>query len=222
MTEPDDEDLLAGEYVLGTLSPGEMRDLTQRRDSDPAFAARVEAWQNRLAPLASLADPAPPPPELWRRINATLAQPSAPPKPIRLWHSVNLWRATTAAGFALAACLGFLMVINRPAPIVATLLPTGPSNVAILVELPRPGRLKFIPSGVFAAGDHHDLELWVLPTGATRPESLGVLSKTGREVPMNWHGPAALLVSLEPAGGSPSGQPTGPVIYRGALETIRD
>lgn len=30
----------------------------------------------------------------------------------------------------------------------------------------------------------------------------------------------ALAVSLEPAGGSPTGQPTGPVLYSGAIERM--
>jgi anti-sigma-K factor RskA len=228
MTEPDDDlDLLAGEYVLGTLSPGEMRDVARRMDADPAFATRITAWQNRLAPLADIVDPVQPPASLWHRIDAGLAKtaPAAREQPgqlARLWHSVAVWRIATAAGFALAASLAFLIAVDRPVPVVATLLPTGPSNVAILVELPRPGHLRFVASGAFSAGDNHELELWVLPTGASHPTSLGVLPKSGREIAMNWHGPAALLVSMEPMGGSPTGQPTGPVVYKGALETIRD
>jgi anti-sigma-K factor RskA len=150
----------------------------------------------------------------------------APPKPkgilICLWDSIALWRTGAAIGFALAACLAFLIVVDRPAPVVATLLPTGPSNVAILVEQPRPGHLRFVASGAFSAGDTHELELWVLPTGANHPQSLGVMPKTGCEVAMTWHGPAALIVSVEPIGGSPTGQPSGAVVYKGALETIRD
>jgi anti-sigma-K factor RskA len=225
MTEPEDDlDLLAGEYVLGTLDAHEMHGIAQRRDADPVFAAHVAAWQSRLGPLADIVDPVPPPLDLWRRIEARLG--AAPPTLLatigRLWRSIGLWRAATAAGFALATGLAFLVVVDRPAPVVATLLPTGPSNVAILVELTRPGHLRFVASGAFSAGDNHELELWVLPTGAQHPEPLGVLPKTGREVAMTWHGPAALMVSLEPVGGSPTGQPSGEVVYKGALETIRD
>jgi anti-sigma-K factor RskA len=32
--------------------------------------------------------------------------------------------------------------------------------------------------------------------------------------------PIALAVSLEPKGGSPTGQPTGPVLYQGALTVL--
>jgi anti-sigma-K factor RskA len=225
MTEPDDDlDLLAGEYVLGTLDAGEMHDASHRRGSDPIFAAHVVAWQTRLAPLADIVDPVAPPRDLWRRIEARLGvtPPSLPALIGRLWQNVALWRTAAAAGFALAVSLAFLIVADRPAPVVATLLPTGPSNVAILVEQPRPGHLRFVASGAFSAGDNHELELWVLPTGAQHPESLGVLPKTGREVAMTWHGPAALMVSLEPAGGSRTGQPSGAVVYKGALEAIRD
>lgn len=32
--------------------------------------------------------------------------------------------------------------------------------------------------------------------------------------------PIALAVSLDPKGGSPTGRPTGPVLYQGALATL--
>ena len=70
------------------------------------------------------------------------------------------------------------------------------------------------------------LELWMLPDGAN-PRSLGLISATGvarvalpapaddalRNIP-------ALAVSLEPRGGSPTGLPTGPVLYSGPVQRM--
>ena len=70
------------------------------------------------------------------------------------------------------------------------------------------------------------LELWALPEGRD-PRSLGVVSASGvarialagpadlalRQVP-------ALAISLEPAGGSPTGKPTGPVLYTGGVQRM--
>ena len=68
-------------------------------------------------------------------------------------------------------------------------------------------------------------ELWVLPEGQA-PVSLGVLN--GREALVldtaKLLGPdgetANLAITLEPLGGSPSGDPTGPVVASGALSPV--
>ena len=67
--------------------------------------------------------------------------------------------------------------------------------------------------------DGRDLELWLLPPGAQRPTSLGVLPSGGKLVVPGAPLPdgSQLLVSLEPRGGSPTGQPTGQVLYGGTL-----
>jgi len=67
----------------------------------------------------------------------------------------------------------------------------------------------------------HDLELWALPKGATVPVSLGVLPDRGAVIQARAQPDTQLLVSLEPKGGSPSGAPTGPVVYGGRLDPFR-
>jgi anti-sigma-K factor RskA len=63
------------------------------------------------------------------------------------------------------------------------------------------------------------LELWAVP-GSGAPRSLGLISASGATVvskAQQLKGAAALAVSLEPTGGSPTGAPTGPVLYVGKL-----
>ncbi len=219
---PEDIDLLAAEYVLGTLDPGEARVAADRAEQDAGFAARVTAWQNRLAPLALLADPVPPPALLWDRIDAASGGAKPTSRAAVVWNNVTLWRGATAAGFALAASLAFLMLTRNPPPVVATLLPPGAGGAAIVVEHPAPGQLRFFASAGVSAGAGHDLELWALPEGATRPVSLGVLPPGGRDVRLALNVPTKLMVSLEPVGGSPTGLPTGPVVYQGQVGVIAD
>jgi anti-sigma-K factor RskA len=67
-----------------------------------------------------------------------------------------------------------------------------------------------------------DLELWTLPPGATQPRSLGVLPVT-ETIVTKQAAPAIgtqLLISLEPRGGSPTGLPTGPVLYSGKVVSL--
>ena len=67
---------------------------------------------------------------------------------------------------------------------------------------------------------NHALELWALPSSGGPPRSLGVISEKATTVLKKGDvlkGASGLAVSLEPPGGSPTGAPTGPVLYAGKL-----
>jgi anti-sigma-K factor RskA len=53
----EDRDLLAGEYVLGVLDPGDAASARLRAEADPALQAAIGAWQTRLAPMAAIRRP---------------------------------------------------------------------------------------------------------------------------------------------------------------------
>jgi anti-sigma-K factor RskA len=63
------------------------------------------------------------------------------------------------------------------------------------------------------------LELWMQPPDGTAPRALGLFSATGRQVTLATLPPPATVLSLtvEPAGGSPTGAPTGPIAFTGTL-----
>jgi anti-sigma-K factor RskA len=66
---------------------------------------------------------------------------------------------------------------------------------------------------------NRSLELWSLPPQGA-PRSLGLIAADKATVVQRGKvldGTAAFAVSLEPAGGSPTGAPTGPVLYVGKL-----
>jgi anti-sigma-K factor RskA len=70
----------------------------------------------------------------------------------------------------------------------------------------------------------HSHELWVIPAGG-KPRSLGTMPPSARmharlDVPVarELQQGATLAISVEPAGGSPTGNPTGPVVASGKLE----
>ncbi|HLM52816.1 MAG TPA: anti-sigma factor [Pseudoxanthomonas sp.] len=142
--DPPERDVLPGEYVLGVLHAAERRRVERLIDTDPAFAADVAAWENRLQPLADEIAPVMPPDYLWARISSMLGLGPAPraavaPEPQRdsLWQSLGLWRLLTAGGFATAAvCLFALLNAARvpqlsPAtPPVATAPDTPPPPAA--------------------------------------------------------------------------------------------
>jgi anti-sigma-K factor RskA len=221
---PDDIGVLAGEYVLGALQPAEMREVLRRSVREPALGDAIAWWENRLNPLARLVAPVAVPPGLWDRIAASTGANVVRP---RVWSSPRLWQATTAAAVALAAAVaGFAVLHPVTAPsaprFVAALAPLDAPGASFVAETEQNGAIRVRALQQVAVASGRDLQLWALPDGAAAPISLGVLPAQGRLVAADQlpRPGTKLLVSLEPAGGSPTGQPTGPVLFGGTLTLL--
>ena len=222
---PDDvppeerDDLLAGEYVLGTLPGEERRAVRERIEVDGAFAARVRDWEARLAPLNAEYDEAPAP-DLLPQIEARLfGAPDRAPAPRRGWLSFG-WRGGALATAAVAA-LAFLAV---------TLWPPAPAPVVLQAELAAEevelrfaarwdeaaGQLELTRVAGQAAPAGQDHELWLIDeTGV--PRSLGLLRDPVTQLTTVLAPGQTLAVSLEPEGGSPDPVPSGPVLAAAEL-----
>ncbi len=218
MSDAPDRDLFAAEYVMGTLEGEEAAEAARLLATDGAFAASVRAWEERLTPLAGAVASRAVPAGLWERIARTTAAQAGPVLAVR---RLRFWRASTAVGFALAAALAAFIVLRPPPPPppprVAVLAPASGGVPVLLATADAAGILTVRPNGTIVVPADRDLELWELPQGATQPRSLGVLPAEGRRLTAALGAGTQLLVSLEPRGGSPTGQPTGPVVYGGRL-----
>ncbi len=228
---PDDRDpdLDAAEYVLGLHTPDKARAMEALAMHDPAIAAGIVAWENRLSPLAMAVAPQLPPPELWQRLAlATGLQRPTPRRAVprrgvfeRAWRSPALWRGATVASLALAAVLAFFVLTPKPLapePLLAALSAQGSPGAVFLVRVGEGGRATITAVGRLNVPLDRTLELWALREGAPAPVSLGLLPGGGRTLlRANLSAGTRLLVSQEPSGGSPSGAPTGPVVYSGLL-----
>ncbi len=222
-TDPQDRDILVGEYVLGTLDARTAAELEAALPGDAALRAALHAWEARLAPLMVLAGPEAPPPDLWDRIEAALPGPALPaPAPKRRgW--LDPWRGWAIGASAVAAGLAALIVI-RPAPEpprLMTVLLTQRDQPAWVVEADPGGQLRLASLNPRRLEEGRVMQLWGLPPGATVPTSLGLIPPEGR-LTVSTGGlrpePGMLIeISLEPPGGSPTGRPTGPVLFIGQL-----
>ena len=228
------DDAVAAEYVLGVLDAGERQAAARRIEAEPDFARLVDAWEVRLAPMAA-AYPSEPAPDgakqaIDRRLFGGQAVSGAAAAP-GLWQSLAFWRGLTVAALA-ALALAIAVPLMTPAPegprerLVASLAPQEQSNVHYFVVYDASTRdigLSHV-TGDRASG--RDFELWVIE-GSNAPQSVGVIPAGSSvhlavddELQRKIAAGAALAISLEPAGGSPTGAPTGPVVALGELHDV--
>lgn len=234
-------DRLAAEYVLGTLRGPARRRFDNLLLSHAGLRAAVSAWQAHLNPMAlALAEEAPSP-AVWRAIQArtgglpaaaaSSASASASAARGGFWASLGFWRGFSA--FATVATLAFGLLLANPGPtappVVVVLSAAGSApgaagvaNAGFVASVSGDGRA-MVTRPIMNVNLQADraLELWSIPAQAGgAPRSLGVISQNGSTVVSRGRvldNTAAFAVSLEPAGGSPTGAPTGPVLYVGKL-----
>lgn len=227
---PERADALAAQFVLGTMSGRVRARFARLARADRALSDAVRAWEDRLCPLAESVPPLEPPARVWRAILSRLDRGIAAPETRGLWASVGLWRGLTLAGFATALALALVLFappLERPEATLIVVLAGEDAKPALLASADRNARLLIVKAiAPLAPGADRSLELWALPPQGN-PRSLGLVPASGiaritlpapagtalRDVP-------ALAVSLEPRGGSPTGLPTGPVLYSGTVQRL--
>lgn len=225
-------DALASEYVTGTLRGPARRRFETLLPSHPTLQRAVRDWQARLMPLTVAVAPEAPPPAVWRGIEQRLwPAMAAAPAQLPWWRRLAFWRMASA--FASVAAVSFAVLLANPgparAPVVVVLQGTGVGGLAantFVASVSGDGRaLVAQPLQPVSLQADRVLELWsVPPEGA--PRSLGLIAASGTTVlrrerlpaSLLQGGTAALAVSIEPPGGSPTGAPTGPVVYAGKLQ----
>jgi anti-sigma-K factor RskA len=208
---------LAAEYALGTLRGSARERLERWMREDPDLAREVRAWETRLAPMAEAVAPVEPPARVWRGVQRRLDLP----KRFSFWKDLALVAAGAAAALVAVALLlpvqrgapaSYVAVLNDPKSARPVLIATAERSDNVL-------RLNVLEPRIHVS--EHSLELWALPQGG-KPWSLGLVSAQERSslklparADQSLGDVPALAISVEPHGGSPTRQPTGPVLYTG-------
>ena len=232
MTDTEDIDALAAEYVLGTLTLTERTAVAARRSREADLDRAIGAWEQRFSPLNEAVPSLAPPPAIRGMILSRIGRPrekQASRVVVDLKRSVSRWRAATLGASALAASLAGIigyretLKVDPPRSFVAVLQKDAQSP-AFLMTVDIATRSFTVRSVAAEAQAGKSYELWLVHERLGAPKSLGLLSNVSLSTsqrlaafaPGDIQG-ATYAVSVEPEGGSPTGLPTGPVVYAGKL-----
>lgn len=243
---PNLRDSLASEYVLGNLSPLSRKRFEALAAQRPDWSLAVNWWSYRLHLLADTVPAITPSKKVWNKIVTRLYGKQNTSS--LWWNSFDWWRGLALGSASLTAVLVVVMITRQPEIVeipvrVAVQVPVEvqvPATVALLAdENEKPGWILALAKN--KAGENEvrvtsltslkqvsdkSFELWILPPDKSVPVSVGLLPQKGNSHVFVSEKTAALLlksglaVSVEPLGGSPTGKPTGAVLYQGKLKQI--
>ncbi|MES1955637.1 anti-sigma factor [Salinisphaera hydrothermalis] len=196
MPEHDELDLIAAEYVLGTLDPEEARAFQQRLVDDAAARTRLAAWEQRLARLGLDLEPVEPPAHVWegvarhtgiaRTASAVSSPAVAPAAAANDAPRVRRWRRLAMAASVAAVLLAGLAVYELPlwhegatsAPSYASVIYDKPTGMSWLVTSAADGRkLSVEAMGDFNVPSGKMLRMWIKSANG-KPELIGQLPHT--------------------------------------------
>ena len=229
---PELRDKLAAEYVIGTLRGRARARFQALQRYDPELRRIVAEWEARLTPLSVAAGEIAPPARVWR----TVAQRVAAARGRGAWAGLAFWRglAVTSTAFVLILA-AFIGVAPRPEPPMAmvAVMNDDKGQPALVVSWPPMKAMREPYVRIKVVQEHPVMapgttwEMWMLPGGKGAPVSMGLIGidadqtmKVKPALASRMEGAWGLAMSVEPAGGSPTGAPTGPVIFKGQCVKI--
>ena len=237
MATPDDApldcdpDVAAAELALGLLEGDERAAALRRQLAEPAFARAVEHWREHFAVLFSGSVDRAPPTYLADHIEAHLDRPAQAVATVmpRFWRPLAI-ASTLAASLLLGLIVGGPVLrpaaIDRPAgaQMVAALALSDHKGAPLAAYYDAAGQRVRMPAPM-PIPDGRSAQLWAIVDGHA-PIPLGLFHIVGNSVVADAKGKAPmasgtmLAISFEPVGGSPTGQPTGPVVASGMLSKV--
>lgn len=217
MSEGDNDEDLAAEYVLGVLDADTRGQVAKRIENDIAFARLVSSWEEHFSGLNAGFEEVQAPAGLKTSIDDKLFAPQ-PSHNYGLMSLLTRFRIPILIAVILIAATPRVMdyISSSSEQLIYT------SQIASLEGFDVAFEAKLTDKGLTVTQSQgtkptdKDYELWlVLADGPVL--SLGVISgelnQQGLDIPQD----AKFAISIEPIGGSPTGVATGPVVALGAL-----
>jgi len=238
MSDFDDNDLnrdeerrvVVAEYVLGLTSAQSRAAIARAIETRPDFAAEARLWEHRFSAFNEDYVPTSPPAGLLNQIEQRLFAET--PARMPWYNSLLLWRSLAGAAAAVAV---LSVGLNLFQPTVETPLDTAQlvaamqtvdSDVSFIARYDAgAGALRVSGTGS-PAGAGNDYELWFIE-GDNAPISMGVIDVAEAQtisVDETLRGQLTqgitLAVTREVEGGSPTGDPQGPIVAAGPIAAI--
>jgi anti-sigma-K factor RskA len=216
-------DALAVDYILGAMQGGARRRFQQLIMARPAIRQTVWRWEQHLNPLAESLPATAPDPQLWQRIEQRLGWRLPQTRPAKKT-ARPVWASLALAASLLLAVVMLKPMLSSPLQQDIAVFQSEDAKAWWLVSKAE-RQLTVKATTAVDALERNDYELWMLPANGAAPVSLGLLPQQG-ELVLSWPNAAdgiviaALAVSLEPRGGSPTGAPTGPVLFTAEMVTL--
>ena len=206
---------LARRYVIGLMRGSarvRFKSLIQR---SPFIHQQVVYWEGELNQLTERLQPIEPPAMLWKTIYGRLFSSNS--RAIDLWHWLGGLGSAAAIVFAILLVQQTLFTSDTIDNRVAVI--QNEQQQSLWVLRISANSIDVVPQKTIEPYSDKDYQLWMLPADGTNPVSLGLLPEQSRSIVLS--PPDAfklaevggLAVSLEPAGGSTTGLPTGPILY---------
>lgn len=220
--QPELRRALAADYAIGLMPSTARRRFESLLLDDPTLRAEVARWQESLVGLTTSLAPQPVPERVWQNILARIEpQRLHVPEKRPFWSWMRI--AAVACTLLVAVIVG--VIYNRDTPdFNATLVASNQQPALTVQAFDRYLKVEPVTVGSVEAG--RSLELWAIPADGI-PVSLGVIPDNGKgRVELNESQrkllgtQTTMAITLEPKGGSPSGKPTGPVLYKGQLASL--
>ncbi|TCL92474.1 anti-sigma-K factor RskA [Rhizobium sp. PP-WC-2G-219] len=224
---------IADEYVLGLLDAMEARQVETDMESNPDLKGAIAASRERFLPLDDTAEPTVIGDDFWTRIDAALPmQGAAPVEVSRLTANDNRpggWRATALAAMAAAVILAVALsfnLIRTVEPLVVAVLVNEAGDIQAIVEDFGNEKAAVRLLADFTVPQGKTIEVWTLPSPERGPVSLGLIDDArsvrldGPALPKP-HDSQLYELTLEQAGGSPTGRPTGLILAKGFAKITR-
>ena len=234
MIDRDDIDLLAAEYVLGTLDTQERLNVDRNRKTDAELDNAIHRWERDLSPLNELVQPVQPDESVLVKLNSRLdqhlsksARPNNETRDSNHYQKLaSRWRLMALTSSFVAACLALVMVFN---PGVEQ--PSAQEYLAVFQENDQQPafymtidlstqELSIVPVTAEEKANK-SYQLWIVAKEiGPDPQSLGLLDSIDDPTRkfLNEYDPdilktATFGISVEPEGGSLTGKPTGAAMH---------
>lgn len=227
--DPELRRRLADAYVMGTMSQRARQRFQRLMGADATLAAVVQASEARWNGLVHLLPPSELPPRLWAGVARRIAPPpEIPQAPSRS----SFWRGWALVASLLVVVLGGYLGLRQP-PLTAV-------NYIVVITDDAQSRASWVigadqrtqeivvralaPQPIPA---DRDFQLWVQLPGEPQVKPVGLIPEDGQtalaipaDIANRLVTAEKLGVSIEPQGGSPTGQPTTTPLYHGQVTPL--